>query len=219
MSRWIHRYLDPSDSLLEVLFGLVMAFTMTAGARLLFNAQEFSAVELAIGLLGCNVAWGIIDAAFYLLGSLFNRNHRALFVRKLQVVADEREALTLIEDEFDLSDEPPLSAKGRADLHRALLKALQHAGTDRARLRREDFVAAGLIAALVSVTALPGLAALAVVSDGLGALRIANFVQLGLLFLVGYSWARYSGTNPWHAGSVITVVGVLLILVAVALGG
>src|SRR4029453_11388362 len=78
MSRWIHRYLDPSDSLLEVLFVLVMAFTMTAGARLVFDAREFSAVELAIGLLGCNVAWGIIDAAFYLLGWLFVRNRRVL---------------------------------------------------------------------------------------------------------------------------------------------
>ena len=219
MSRWIHRYLDPSDSLLEVLFGLVMAFTMTAGARLLFNAQEFSVVELAIGLLGCNVAWGIIDAAFYLLGSLFNRNRRALFVQKLQAAADEREALTMIEDEFGLSNEPPLSAKGRADLHRTLLKALQQAGTGRARLRGEDFIAAGLIAALVSVTALPGLAALAVISDGLGALRIANFAQLGLLFVIGYGWAQYSGANPWHAGSTISVVGVLLILIAVALGG
>jgi len=219
MSRWIHRYLDPSDSLLEVLFGLVMAFTMPAGARLLFNAQEFSAVELAIGLLGCNVAWGIIDAAFYLLGSLFDRNRRALFVRKLQAVADEREALALVEDEFDLSEGPPLSAKGKADLYRTLLNTLRRAGTDRARLRSEDFVAAGLIVVLVSVTALPGLAALAMVSDGLAALRIANFVQLGLLFLVGYGWAHYSGTNPWHAGAVVSVVGVLLIFIAVALGG
>ena len=219
MSRWIHRYLDPSDSLLEVLFGLVMAFTMTAGARLLFDAQEFSAVTLAIGLLGCNVAWGIIDAAFYLLGSLFGRNRRALFVQKLQAAADEREALTLVEDEFDLSDAPRMSTKGKADLRQALLRTLQHAGTDRARLRRADFVAAGLIVVLVSVTALPGLLALAMVSDGLDALRIANFVQLGLLFLVGYRWARYSGANPWHAGAVISVVGVLLVLIAVALGG
>jgi hypothetical protein len=219
MSRWIHRYLDPADSLLEVLFGLVMAFTMTAGARLLFDAEDFSAVELAIGLLGCNVAWGIIDAAFYLLGSLFDRNRRALFVRKLQAAADEREALTLIETEFDFSDEPALPAKGKADLHQTLLKALQQAGTGRARLRGEDFAAAALIAVLVSVTAVPGLAALAVVSDSLAALRVANFVQLGLLFLAGYGWARFSGANPWHAGSVISVVGVLLILVAVALGG
>src|SRR3954470_10871595 len=163
MSRFVDRYLDPSDSLLEVLFGLVMAFTMTAGARLLFNAQEFAATELAIGLLGCNVAWGLIDAAFYLLGAMFDRNRRTLFVPKLQAAADEGEALALVEAEFDLSDEPALKAEGKAALHRALLKTFRQAGTARAHLRRDDLIAAALIAVVVSATALPGLAALALV--------------------------------------------------------
>jgi len=33
--KFVHRYLDPSESLPELLFGLIMAFTITAGARLL----------------------------------------------------------------------------------------------------------------------------------------------------------------------------------------
>jgi len=32
LALWVHGHLDPSESLLELLFGLVMAFTMTAGA-------------------------------------------------------------------------------------------------------------------------------------------------------------------------------------------
>jgi len=217
MLRFVHRYLDPSDSLLEILFGLVMAFTMTAGARLV-PVPELALGELAIALLGCNVAWGLIDAAFYLLGSLFNRRRRVLFVRRLQASAGEAEARALIEEEFDLSD-APLPDEGKADLQRTLRETFVKASTDRPRLRSGDFIAAAFIALLVSVAALPGLAPLVLVADGVAALRIANFVQLGLLFLVGFGWARFSGTNPWHAGAVMSVLGFGLILIAVALGG
>ena len=70
---FLHRYLDPSETLLEVLFGLIMALTLTAGARLLSENQNIDAAGLAAGLVGCNVAWGIIDAVFYLLGARFSR--------------------------------------------------------------------------------------------------------------------------------------------------
>ena len=60
--RLIERYLDPSESLLEILFGLIMALTLTAGARLLSDPAEIKPLELAAALAGCNVAWGIIDA-------------------------------------------------------------------------------------------------------------------------------------------------------------
>ena len=45
--RFIQRYLDPSDTLLEVLFGLIMALTITVGARLLSERADIVGVELA----------------------------------------------------------------------------------------------------------------------------------------------------------------------------
>ena len=87
IARFVHRYLDPSESLLEILFGLIMALTMTAGARLLQERTEINAIELAVGLAGCNVAWGLIDAVFYLFGTKFNRNRRVQLVRRLQAFA------------------------------------------------------------------------------------------------------------------------------------
>jgi hypothetical protein len=55
--------------------------------------------------------------------------------------------------------------------------------------------------------------------DPLHALRMANIAQIGLLFVVGYGWARFTVANPWHTGLVITVLGLLLTVIAVALGG
>jgi VIT1/CCC1 family predicted Fe2+/Mn2+ transporter len=216
---WLHRHLDPSESLLELLFGLIMAFTMTAGARLLSAPDEIDARELMVGLFGCNLAWGIIDGAFYLLGTLFERNRRVRLVRQLQAIAEESAAFSLIEAEFDLADEPEMPIEDKASFHRMVLRMLLKAGTRRAGLRRSDVVASGLIAILVTAAAVPGIVALLLIPEAYMALRVANFAQIALLFLMGYGWAHYSGTNPWHAGLVIRLIGLVLILVAVALGG
>lgn len=218
MLGFVHRYLDPSESLLEILFGLIMALTMTAGARLLTAPSELNAAELAIALLGCNVAWGVIDGAFFLLGARFNRNRRMVFARRLQR-ADEEQAVVLVHEEFDLEGEPEMRPQDRADFHRSLTRMLQHARVERARLLPGDCVAAVLICVLVSAAALPGLLPLLLTSDAVLALRVANGLQVVLLLLIGYRWAHYAGTNPWAAAAGMGVLGVGLVLVAVALGG
>ena len=95
----------------------------------------------------------------------------------------------------------------------------RHAGTNRARFLRDDFVAAVLIVLLVAATAIPAALPLLLLDDGYGALRIANILQIFLLFLVGYGWAHYSGASPWWTGIAIALLGVGLVLVSAALGG
>jgi hypothetical protein len=50
------------------------------------------------------------------------------------------------------------------------------------------------------------------------ALRISNLL-LGMLFGVGWSWAGYTVARPWAAGPSLLVCGVLLVVLAIALGG
>jgi len=100
ISSFIHRYLDPADSLGELLFGLIMALTVTLGARLLTKQAELDARELVGAMIGCNVAWGIIDAVLYLIGSVFSRNQRIRLVRKLRSARTEAESMEAIRDEF-----------------------------------------------------------------------------------------------------------------------
>ncbi len=216
---FFRRYLDPSETLLEVLFGLIMALTMTVGARLLSERADIVGRELAVALLGCNVAWGVIDGAFYLLGTLFNRNRRTQFVKRVQAAAHEAEAMAAVREEFDLADEPRMRAEDKASLHASLVLLFRHADTARAHLRRDDWVAALLITILVSATAIPGLVPLLAFQDGFVALRVANVLQIGLLFLVGYGWARYTGSNRWWTGLAIALLGTVLVLLAVPLGG
>ena len=53
----------------------------------------------------------------------------------------------------------------------------------------------------------------------LAALRLSNAILTGLLFLVGFHWARYVGANPWWTGTAMMGLGVALVAVAIALGG
>jgi VIT1/CCC1 family predicted Fe2+/Mn2+ transporter len=217
--RLFQRYLDPSETLLEVLFGLIMALTITVGARLLSEQADTVSHDLTIALLGCNLAWGVIDGAFYLLGTIFIRNRRVQFTKRLQAASSDNEAIAAIRDEFDLTDEPPMRAEDKAKLHASLLQLFRHAGTPRAKLRSDDWVAAALVAVLVTATAIPGVIPLLIFEDSFLALRVANVLQIGLLFVAGYWWAHYSGANRWQAGLAIALLGTALVLLAVPLGG
>lgn len=219
ITRFVERHLDPSETLLELLFGLIMALTITAGARLLSERVDIARFELALALLGCNVAWGVIDGAFYLLGTIFSRNRRVQFIKRLQEASNELEALAAVRGEFDLEGEPPMRGEDKDALHKSLLALFRHAATERAQLRTADWVAAALIAILVSVTAIPGVIPLLLIQDGFIALRVSNALQVGLLFFVGYQWAHYSGSNRWLTGLAIALLGMALVLLAVPLGG
>ena len=53
----------------EILFGLVMVLTVTCSFSIGGGGQT-AVREMLIGALGCNVAWGAIDAVLYWLACL-----------------------------------------------------------------------------------------------------------------------------------------------------
>jgi hypothetical protein len=58
--------LEPGERISEILFGLIMALTVT-GTTSVVTADRFQIRTMLIAALGCNVAWGIIDAGMYLM--------------------------------------------------------------------------------------------------------------------------------------------------------
>ena len=59
------RLLDPIDRVSEVLFGLIMVLTFTGSLSVAESGRE-DVRTMLIGALGCNIAWGVIDAMLYL---------------------------------------------------------------------------------------------------------------------------------------------------------
>ena len=84
---------------------------------------------------------------------------------------------------------------------------------------RRDLATALVVFVLVSLTALPGIIPFLLLSDPDLALRVSNSVLILLLFLVGYWWAHYTDFRPWRVGLTVMLLGLSMVLVAVALGG
>ena len=60
------RLLDPVDRISEILFGLIMAVTIV-GSLSIATAGRNDVRTVLWGALGCNLAWGLVDAVMYLV--------------------------------------------------------------------------------------------------------------------------------------------------------
>jgi VIT1/CCC1 family predicted Fe2+/Mn2+ transporter len=58
-----------------------------------------------------------------------------------------------------------------------------------------------------------------VIPDAKLAMRASNAVLIALLFYVGWRWAGYTGASRWRTGLFMALLGVALVIVAIALGG
>jgi len=216
----VDRYLDPGEALGEVLFGLIMALTFTVAERLLTAESEFDARALIVAAIGCNIAWGVIDAVLFVLGSLFHRSRRTRFFRRLKSARNEQEALAAVKDEFALEDEfLEIHPEDSGRFYQSILALNTRALPARVSITRGDLVSAAIIFVLVAASGLPGMIPFMLLEDSYLALRVSNAVLLLLLFIAGYWWAHYTDARPWMVGAVVTILGLSMVLLAVVLGG
>ena len=89
------RVLDPVDRISEVLFGLIMALTFTGS---LSAAESGRAdVELMLtGAIGCNIAWGLVDAVMYLMSSVVERSRSLLTLKRVREAAESHADLVVL---------------------------------------------------------------------------------------------------------------------------
>jgi len=55
--------------------------------------------------------------------------------------------------------------------------------------------------------------------DAYVALRVSNALLVAMLFAIGVQWGTHAKVNKWRAGVVFTIVGLILVAIAIALGG
>ncbi|MBB3523264.1 VIT1/CCC1 transporter family protein [Rhizobium sp. BK456] len=216
----ITKIIDPGDALGEILFGLIMALTLTVGSRLVFEEEGLNVHELIVATIGCNVAWGIIDAVLFILGTTFYKSRRLRLFRQIKAAGDESEALMVLANEFPIK-EAPFSAKA-ADtdaLYQSLLTLARRAAPVKVSFSKGDLSAAIAVFLLVSATAIPAVLPFFLLEDAHLALRVSNLFLIMLLFVTGYAWAKFSGGRAFQAGMTMTCLGLLLVAIAIALGG
>ena len=78
------RLLNPVERISEVLFGLIMALTFTCTISVA-EADRTEVRDMLVGAIGCNIAWGLVDAVMFILTMLAEKGHgRTIlnFIRK-----------------------------------------------------------------------------------------------------------------------------------------
>ena len=89
------RVLDSTERASEILFGLIMVLTFT-GSLSAATAGREEVRTMLIGALGCNLAWGLVDAVMYLMNTLSERGRDLLTLRRVRQAAGPEEASRLI---------------------------------------------------------------------------------------------------------------------------
>jgi len=217
--RFVQKYLDPASRLGEILFGLIMVLTVTLAAGLTVTDGKGAVRELLFAAIGCNVAWGFIDAVMYIMNCLTERSHRARLIRKVQAAPDREAALELVREEVDAGFEGVVRPKDRDAISQAVLEHLEPARPMRTRIMRDDLWGALACFWLVFLSCLPAAVPFLIFSNARFALRISNFLLVAMLFVVGQKWAEYVYTSRWIAGFTMVAIGLGLVGVAVLLGG
>ena len=90
----------------------------------------------------------------------------------------------------------------------------------RSGITREDFAGGLGIALIAFLAALPVVLPLLLVDfSPTLAVRASNVVAFAMLFWMGFRWGRYTGVSSWKTGLSLMLVGVVMMLIAIPLGG
>jgi hypothetical protein len=201
------------DRIVEVLCGLIMVLTFTLATPLAGDADVRS---MLIAALGCNVAWGIVDAAVYLMMQVSERRSGLSALRALHKATDPAKAHRIIAEAL-----PPVVAgvldSEQLEAIRGRLSALpEPAGP---QIPRRAWLGALGIFMLVFLSTFPVVIPFAVLSDIRVAMRISNLIALAMLFMTGYAFGRVVGYRPAVVGMTMVLFGGALVASTIVLGG
>jgi len=215
-ARTSKRVLEPVERISEVLFGLIMVLTFTGSLSIAEVGREDIRTML-IGALGCNLAWGIIDGALYLMACLAEKGRALMTYKAVRQADDPGKAHALIAGAL-----PPLVASvlqpAELESMRQRLKALPEPPA-RAQLGPQDWAGGVGVFLLVFLSTFPVVIPFLLFSNVHLAIRVSNLVALVMMFVAGYWLARHGGYHPLGTGLGVVLLGVLLVGIAIALGG
>jgi VIT1/CCC1 family predicted Fe2+/Mn2+ transporter len=210
------RILDPISRVSEILFGLIMALTFTGSLSAATAGQE-EVRTMLVGAVGCNIAWGLVDAIMYLVTRLTERGRDLRTFRAVRDASDQEQARRALAEAL-----PPIVAAtlppAELETMRARLQRLPEPQAH-GRLDKDDILGSIGVFILVVLSTLPVVIPFLLMSETVAALRVSNAIAVVMLFICGYRLAHYSGNRPWLMGLSMAIVGAVLVGLTIALGG
>ena len=210
------RVLDPIDRVSEVLFGLIMVLTFT-GSLSVAEAGRDDVRTMLIGAIGCNLAWGVIDAMLYLMGCLAEKGQSLMTFLAVRKATDSQQAQRLIADAL-----PPLVASimEPAELETIRQRVMKLPEPPaRARLNKDEWLGSIGVFLIVFGSTFPVVIPFIFMRNVGPAMRVSNAIAIVMLFLTGYAYGIITGHNRWLVGIGTVVLGSILVGMTMALGG
>jgi VIT1/CCC1 family predicted Fe2+/Mn2+ transporter len=214
MSNEREALLDPIDRVCEIVFGVLMALSFT-GALSVATAGHQEIRTMMFTALGCNLAWGLVDAVMYLIREATERRRKRKLLAQLRTTGDTPETRRLITDALPQLFAAIVQPATLDTLHQGLLTLREPT----VRLDGKDYAAAFGIFALVVLATFPVVVPFIFISEIVLALRVSNILAIVTLFIGGYALGRYTGGRRWLTGVAMAGIGVALLAIIIALGG
>ena len=210
------RILDPTERFSEILFGLIMVLTFT-GTLSATGADREEVRTMLIGALGCNLAWGLVDAVMYVINAMASRGRGNVLLHRLRAEGDAKLGRRIVAGVLPERVAEVMDADDLEMLRSRLIELPEPPA--RASLTGDDMKGALAVFLLVFLSTFPVAIPFMVFSEARFALRISNAIALVMLFLLGHSLGRHAGGRPWRVGLGMLLLGVTLVAITIALGG
>ena len=208
--------LSPVDRVSEMLFGLFMALTFV-GAVSVAEAGREQVRDMFIAALGCNLAWGLVDAIMYLVRTVTGRGRSLTLVRSIRAAPDAETGRRLLERSLSRAA-AGLVSSAEIEAIRGRIVALPSVPA-RPTLQRDDLLAALVIFLIVVAATFPVVLPFVLISDVGAAKTASRAIALAMLFFGGLALGRYAGYGSWRVGFMMVGLGTALVIAINALGG
>lgn len=210
------RFLEPVERVAEILFGLIMVLSITSSIGAAEGGPDGVRTVL-LAALGCNFAWGVIDALLYLMGCLAERGRALMTLIAVRRSDQASQARLLVAEALPPLVASVLHADELEAIRQRLLRLPEPARP--ARLAKDDYLGALGVFLLVFLSTFPIVIPFLLIADVRRALYVSNAIGIVLMFLTGQLFGRASGRSPWGMALLMVVLGVLLVAFTKMLGG
>ncbi len=208
--------LNPVDRVSELLFGLFMALTFV-GAISVAESGRAEIRSLLAAALGCNLAWGLVDAVMYLVRTVTDRGREITLLRSVRAAADAQAGRRLIGQSLSKSA-AGLVSETEIEAIRGRIVALPSV-PERPTLKADDLLAALAVFLLVVAATFPVALPFLMFDDVGMAMAVSRAVALVMLFFGGLALGRYAGYGSLRVGFLMAGLGTALVAAVMALGG
>lgn len=208
--------LDSIDRVSEMIFGLFMTLTFV-GAVSVSEAGNEQIRTMFIAALGCNLAWGLVDAVMYLIRTLTDRGRKLSFVRAVRAAPDSETGRQLVMKALSATLKGLVSSI-EVEAIRQRVIALPSVPT-RPEVGWDDLLASLCIFLIVVGVTFPVVLPFMLIADVGLAKMLSRMIALALLFSGGFVLGRHAGHSGLKIGGIMSALGTVLVVAIIILGG